>query len=57
MEEEDEDEDEDEQVDAGKTNVVSVCNGRGIRWVPTRQTTVRVDSNVEEEDEDKWDAD
>ena len=57
MEEEDEDEDEDEQVDAGNTNVVSVCNGRGIRWVPTRQTTVRVDSNVEEEDEDKWDAD
>ena len=34
---------------------VSVCNGRGIRSVPTKQTTVLFDNDVEEEriEEDK----
>ena len=39
--EDDEEEEEDEQVDAGKSDIVSICNGRGI----SRRTTVRVDSN------------
>jgi uncharacterized membrane protein len=68
--EDDEEEEEDEQVDAGKTDIVSICNGRGttrrttvrvdsngsngrgMRWPPTRQTTVRSDCNVEEEEEE-----